>query len=175
MKHRNVLGLAAIGLALVGFSWPLRAQQEAAPLSAVHVIGLAGVKDNAKGTMKVENGHLQFAYGKNRIEISAASITDIATGDDTKATIGKSLSLMSMAAPYGTGRALGMFRTKIDTLTIQYRGADGELHGVIFAVADGSANDLKQALLEQGAHSSAGEGPSSTASPENSANKEKEQ
>jgi hypothetical protein len=59
-----------------------------------------------------------------------------------------------MFAPYGAGRFLGLFRNKLDTLTLQYRDADGGLHGAIFLLAVGQADPLKKLLVDQGAHTS---------------------
>lgn len=64
-----------------------------------------------------------------------------------------------MAAPYGGGRFLALFRTKIDTLTVQYRDADGGLHGAIFTMPAGTAETIKQELVAQGAHTSVQQGP----------------
>ena len=47
-----------------------------------------------------------------------------------------------------------MFRKKLDTLTIQYRDADGGLHGVIFTMPLGKADTIKKELIAQGAHTS---------------------
>jgi hypothetical protein len=47
-----------------------------------------------------------------------------------------------------------LFRKKLDTLTIQYRDADGGLHGAIFTVSRGKADSIKEELVAQGAHTS---------------------
>jgi hypothetical protein len=47
---------------------------------------------------------------------------------------------------------LSMFRSKIDSLTIQYRDDDGGLHGVVFTMPVGTAESFKQELIAQGAH-----------------------
>ena len=65
--------------------------------------------------------------------------------------------MLSMAAPYGGGRFLSLFRTKIDTLTIRYRDAEGGLHGAIFTMPVGKADGIKKELLASGAHTTAGE------------------
>jgi hypothetical protein len=49
---------------------------------------------------------------------------------------------------------LSLFRAKLDTLTIQYRDADGGLHGAIFTMAVGKAEPLKKELVAQGARTS---------------------
>jgi hypothetical protein len=49
---------------------------------------------------------------------------------------------------------LSLFRSKVDTLTIQYRDANGGLHGVVFTVPVGTAESVKKELIAQGAHTS---------------------
>jgi hypothetical protein len=56
-----------------------------------------------------------------------------------------------MAAPYGGGRFLSLFRKKIDTLTVEYRDADGAFHGVIFRTPSGKADAIEKELIAQGA------------------------
>ena len=52
-----------VGIALL-FAWLVipfaKAQPLSTPVKAVQLTGLAGVKDNARGTLRVENGQLQF-------------------------------------------------------------------------------------------------------------------
>lgn len=127
------------------------AQQISGCVKAVQLTGLAGVKDNTKGALSVENGDLHFRHGKASTDVSAASIQDVVTGTDSRKSIGKTAGLISMAAPYGGGRFLSLFRTKIDTLTVQYRDGDGGLHGAIFTMPVGSAEAFKRELLAQGA------------------------
>jgi hypothetical protein len=59
-----------------------------------------------------------------------------------------------MFGPYGSDRFMSLFRSKLDTLTIQYRDGDGGLHGVIFTSAVGTAEITKGQLLGMGAHTS---------------------
>jgi len=47
-----------------------------------------------------------------------------------------------------------LFRTKVDTLTIQYRDGGGGLHGIIFTVPLGKAEIIKQELISHGAKTS---------------------
>ena len=131
------------------------AQVPPGPIRVVQLTGLAGVKDNAKGTLSVENGNLHFVHGKASSDVSASSIQDVVTGADSQRAVGGTIGLMSMAAPYGGGRFLSLFRTKIDTLTVQYRDANGGLHGAIFTMPAGTADGIKKELLTQGAHTTA--------------------
>lgn len=161
-----------IGLVLV-FAGPAisiaNAQIRSGPTKVVQLTGLPGVKDNAKGTLSVENGNLHFIRGKASSDISTTLIEDVVTGSDSQKAVGKTVGMLSMAAPYGGGRFLSLFRTKIDTLTIQYRDANGGLHGAIFTMPAGAADGIKKELLTAGAHTTVtGESTAATAPPSGS-------
>ena len=130
-------------------------QQAQTETQAVQVIGLAGLKENTKGRLTVVNGTLRFIHAKGNADVAAASIEDVVTGKDSQRVIGgTSGTVASLAAPYGTGTALSLFRKKLDTLTIQYRDADGGLHGAMFTMPRGKADAIKMELVAQGAHTS---------------------
>jgi hypothetical protein len=96
------------------------AQQAQLETQAVQVIGLAGLKENTKGRLTVVRGTLRFAYAKGNMDVAAASIEDVVTGKDSQRVIGGTFgTVASLAAPYGAGSALPLFRKKLDTLTIQ--------------------------------------------------------
>ncbi len=125
-----------------------------ASIEAVQVIGLPCVKQNTKGNLKVENGSLTFASSKDTCQVPAASIQDVVTAADSQRVIGGTVGTISRLAPYGGGTALSLLRNKVDVITIQYRDADGGLHGAIFTMPVGAAALIKEALLAQGAHTS---------------------
>jgi hypothetical protein len=177
MTHRSTTVLFGLALLFTELIIPVgKAQQVSGPVKAVQLTGLTGVKDNAKGTLHVEDGQLRFVHGKVTSDVNAASIQDVVTGADSRESVGKTVGMMSMAAPYGGGRFLSLFRTKIDTLTVQYRDADGGLHGAIFTMPAGSADVIKKALVVQGAHTTAPGEPSTAATPSStSPNQEQEQ
>ena len=128
------------------------AQEAGGPAKVVQLIGLAGVKENAKGTLQVENGNLRFVHDKASSDVSATSIQDVVTAADTGRAVGGAVGTISMAAPYGGGRFLSLFRKNIDTLTVQYRDGDAGLRGAIFSMPVGTADAIKAQLLTQGAH-----------------------
>jgi len=131
------------------------AQQAQTETQAVQVIGLAGLKENTKGRLMIFNGTLRFVHAKGNADVAAASIEDVVTGNDSQRVIGgTSGTVASLAAPYGSGSALALFRTKLDTLTIQYRDADGGLHGAIFTMPRGKAEAIKKELVARGARTS---------------------
>ena len=150
------IALVAIFLLSVvgGFSQNVRAQAKPDAPKAVHLIGLTGVKDNKKGRLTADNGQLHFVYDKTSTNISATSIEDVVTGADSEKAVGKTIGLVSMAAPYGGGRFLSLFRKKIDTLTVKYRDDNGGLHGAIFTMPAGTAEAFKGQLVAQGARTS---------------------
>lgn len=147
-----------IAVALVFCSSLIRighAQQAQSETQAVQVIGLADLKENTKGMLTVVNGTLRFAHTKGNADVAVASIEDVVTGKDSQRVIGGTFgTVASLVAPFGTGSALPLFRKKLDTLTIQYRDADGGLHGAIFTMARGKADPIKKELVAQGAHTS---------------------
>jgi len=73
-----------------------------------------------------------FVHGKASSEVSALH-QDVVTGADSQRT-----SAHDWRGEHGgalrRGRVLSLFRSKIDTLTVQYRDADGGLHGAIFTM-----------------------------------------
>ena len=127
------------------------AQQAQTLTQAVQLIGFAGLKENTKGKLTVINGTLRFIHSKGNSDVAAISIENVVTGTDSQSAIGGTLGTLTQLAPFGSGRVLSLFRTKLDTLTIQYRDADGGLHGVIFTVPLGKAEMIKQEIIAQGA------------------------
>src|SRR5258708_25480977 len=135
MTPRRTAVLVSVTLLFAGMKTSIGNAQEApATVKAVQLIGLTGVKQNAKGTLKVENGNLQFVHGKAKSDVNAASIQDVVTGDDTQRSVGGTVGVISMAAPYGGGRFLSLFLQKIDTLNVQYLDVDGGVHRAIFTL-----------------------------------------
>jgi hypothetical protein len=176
MTSRSGSAFVAVISFIAGLLIPVgNAQQVSGPVKAVQLTGLTGVKDNAKGALSVENGQLHFVHGKASSDVSAASIQDVVTGADSQRAVGGKIGMMSMAAPYGGGRVLSLFRSKIETLTVQYRDADGGLHGAIFTMPVGTAQAIKNELVAQGAHTAASGEPTPAASSSSSPNQEQEQ
>ena len=150
----STVKVAVIAVALLFCSSVGHAQQAQTLTQAVQLIGLAGLNENTKGRLTVINGNLRFIHSKGNADVAAKSIENVVTGTDSQRTIGGTFGTLTQLAPFGSGRVLSLFRTKLDTLTIQYRDADGGLHGVIFTVPLGKAEMIKQAIIAQGAHTS---------------------
>ena len=145
---------AVLLLVLSPLILPCNAQQPAAPIKVDQITGLTGVKNKTKGSITIDNGNLRFAHGKSSVDVAAASMQDVVTGNDSQRMIHGTLGTLTMVAPYGSGRFLSLFRTKLETLTIKYQDADGGLHGAIFTMPVGNAEGLKKELVAHGAHTS---------------------
>ena len=147
-------GMILVAGMLGGAVWPAMAQQPAAGTKVVQITGLVGVKPNAKGSLTPDNGKLQFESAKGKASVPIPAVEDVTTGNDSERMFRGTLGTLTMLAPYGGGRFLSLFRSKMDTLTIQYRDAEGGLHGAIFTMPVGTADALKKELVAQGAHTS---------------------
>lgn len=128
------------------------APQQRTPTKSTEIIGLAGVREKTEGTLTIEDGKLFFAYSGTKSPLAAAAMEDVVSADDSQRAIRGTLGTITMFGPYGSGRVLSVFRSKIDSLTIQYRDDDGGLHGVVFTMPVGTAESFKQELIAQGAH-----------------------
>jgi hypothetical protein len=153
----------AIALAMFSAAMASFAQQPGAGVKVTQITGLTGVKNKTSGKLTVEGGNLSFSHERTKVDVPANSVEDVVTGADSQRVIHGTLgSLGLLAAPYGSGRFLSLFRSKLDTVTIKYRDTDGGLHGAIFTMPVGKAEGLKKDLLAQGART--------TVSPEDAAN-----
>jgi len=131
----------------------------AKPPDIRHILGLDNIKHNAKGQLTIQNGAMQFKAGKEESNVPTSAITDIFVGNETTqggGTAGRVVKTAAIAAPFGSGKALTLLlRTKVDMLTVVYHGADGGVHGAIFALPKGLAEPTRTQLVAAGAHSSA--------------------
>ena len=155
MVFRSMQVATIMLVSMVGFTaLPAVAQQPAAGTKVVQFMGLEGVKAKSSGRLTLEGGNLQFTGTDAKASVPLNSIEDVVTGNDSQRVFRGTFGTLTMFAPYGGGRFLGLFRSKLDTLSIQYRDADGGLHGAIFTMGTGKADPLKKEMVAQGAHTS---------------------
>ena len=132
-----------------------KASGATANVRVMHVLGLDGVKRGLHGTLAVKPDGLTFQAKAGHGAVSIASIQDVFTGEESRQTGGKVLTLAKMGVPYGGGRAISLFsHEKVDSLTVEFRDANGALHGAIFSMPLGQAAVLKKQLVALGAHTS---------------------
>lgn len=145
---------------------PSFAQQPDATVKVVQITGLPGIKNNTKGLVAVTGGTLHFSHEQLKADVAATSIDDVVTGNDSQRVIHGTLGDFTMlAAPYGAGRFLSLFRTKLETVTLKYRDADGGLHGAIFTMPVGQAELIKKELVAQGARTTVPAGEEAATTP----------
>lgn len=148
--------LFAVAVAFVSSAAPAFGRQpDTAQTSIPHVkcvVGLENVKPNTKGTLSLVSTGLEFATGKNKAEISTASIQDIFAGQESRQDVsGPGGTLAKSAIPYGGGRVVSLFSHKVEVLTVEYVDSNGGFHGTIFVLSPGKASMLRTQLVAQGA------------------------
>ena len=138
---------------------------DATIVSARHVMGLEGVRKTVPGQLTVASDGLQFQKnGGAAVELRTASILSVFTGQQDKQVGGIPVVLGRAATPYGGGRVIALFsHKKYDTLTLEYRDANGGIHAAIFQLAKGQAELIQNELAAKGIHMS--EAHTSTAKP----------
>ncbi len=119
------------------------------------VAGIQPMKEGTRGALEVKEGTFYFKPSSAvTAQIPVNSILDVSIDNDSKRTIGGPIGTLSMFGPYGSGRFLSLFRTKLDVLTVSFRDENNALHGVIFSMPFGAARAYKKDLLAAGAKSS---------------------
>jgi hypothetical protein len=128
-------------------------------MRATHILGFQGVKNNAKGTLSIQDNALQFQdSGKPAVQVKIASVQNVFLGEQSKQVGGLPMTLGKAATPYGGGRVVSLFAHKnYDTLTLEYVDADGGFHGAVFQLDKGQAAVFRNALVTSGAHVSESE------------------
>jgi hypothetical protein len=137
--------------AVAGVQSPARPPAAMELSGVVHVLGLAP-KMGTQGTLIAGGEKLEFHSKAQPDAINIAAIRDVQTGEDSRRRVRGTLgTVASIAAPYGTGRLLSLFRQGVDVLTIEFTDVHGGLHGAIFTLPLGQAAPLKQRLIAMGA------------------------
>jgi hypothetical protein len=147
--------LVSVGVLFLATATPAFSQQASQATSIPHVkcvIGLENIKPNVKGTLSLLPNGLEFATGKNKVEISTASIQDIFTGQESRQDVsGPAGTLAKSAIPYGGGRIVSLFSHNVEVLTVEYVDSNGGFHGTVFVLSTGNATMVKNQLVAQGA------------------------
>ena len=152
-----VFAVAVVFVATAGsaFSRQLATPQASQSTLIQHVkcvIGLENIKPNTKGTLSLLPAGLEFEAGKNKVDISTASIQDIFTGQESRQDVsGPGGTLAKAAIPYGGGRIVSLFSHKVEVLTVEYADPNGGFHGTVFVLSEGKATVFKDQLVAQGA------------------------
>jgi len=102
--------------------------------------------------LTIQDDALRFEQdAKPGAEVKIASVQGVFLGSESKQVGGTPAKLGKAAAPFGSGRVLSLFAHKeYDTLTVEYVDDDGGVHGAIFQLSKGQADDLRKELLTRG-------------------------
>lgn len=84
--------------------------------SVVHVLGLQDIKQNAKGKLAVTADGLDFRGVASHAVIRTAPVEDIFTGEDSRQTVGKGVTVAKIAVPYGGGGVLSLLSATLRQL-----------------------------------------------------------
>jgi hypothetical protein len=128
-------------------------QNTSASLRATHLLGFAGSRNNATGTLSIEGGALQFQKsGTPAAQVKLTAIQDVVLGDQSRQVGGVPLTLAKAAIPFSGGRGVSLFsHKKYDTLTLEYVDAEGGFHDAIFELKKGQAEAFRNELITKGA------------------------
>src|SRR6266566_3994146 len=91
-------------------------------IRGTHLLGFESAKNNANGTLSIQEDALQFQKdGKPTEQVKVASVQDIFLGEQSKQVGGTAMTLGKAAVPFGGGRAVSLFaHKKYDTLALEY-------------------------------------------------------
>jgi hypothetical protein len=156
---RTACLILLIGCVVTMCALPLLAQSTgdanaAAGIKVTQILGFEGAPNNSSGMLSIQGDALQFKKNDAAaVQVSIASIQDIAIGAENKQVGGMPMTLGKAAVPYGGGRVISLFsHKKYDSFTVQYVDSNGGLHGAIFLLAKGAADDFRSQLVAKGAH-----------------------
>jgi hypothetical protein len=123
-------------------------------IRVTHLLGFAGAKSNANGTLSIQGSALQFQKSDQAaVQIEITSLQDVVLGEQSRQVGGLPMTLGKTAAPFGGGRVVSLFaHKKYDTLALEYVDANGGVHGAIFQLKKGQGEVLRNELVARGAH-----------------------
>jgi hypothetical protein len=103
--------------------------------------------------LSIKDDALRFEpNAKPGAEVKITSIQGIYLGSESKQIGGTPMKVGKAAAPYGGGRVVSLFaHKKYDTLTVEYVDEDAGVHGAIFQLSKGQAEQVRKELLTLGA------------------------
>jgi len=120
------------------------------PPNAVHILGLADINAYAKGTLQIDGANIAFRGNSASARIPLASVTAFTVEQETKPLFRGNAGRLLLLAPFGSGRAISMIRTGVETLTLQYRDIRDGDHGCILMLPKGDGSAFAERLKRVG-------------------------
>lgn len=121
-------------------------------IRATHLLGFPNTKNNCNGSLSVKDDALRFEQdSKPGAEVKIASVRGVFLGSESKQVGGPPLKIGKAAAPFGSGRVVSLFaHKKYDTLTVEYVDDEAGVHGAIFQLRKGQAEQIRKELVTRG-------------------------
>jgi hypothetical protein len=112
--------------------------------------------------LSIKDDALRFEQdAKPAAEVKIASVQGVFLGSESKQVGGTPAKLGKAAAPFGSGRVVSLFaHKKYDTLTLEYVDDEGGVHGAIFQLSKGQAEQVRKELVTRGVSPSLHDDPS---------------
>lgn len=144
-------------------------------IRATHLLGFPNTKNNGNGSLSIKDDALRFEQdAKPAAEVKIASVQGVFLGSESKQVGGTPAKLGKAAAPFGSGRVVSLFaHKKYDTLTVEYVDDEGGVHGAIFQLSKGQAEQVRKELVTRGVSSSPHDDPSTEPSTAETSNENK--
>ena len=130
-----------------------------------HLLGFEDAAKNAGGTLSIHDNEVLFQKkGKPAAQVKISSVQNVLLGEQSKQVGGKPMMVGKAIVPYGGGRVISLFaHKKYDTLTLEYVDGDGGIHGAIFQLNKGEAEDFINELVARGVGGVSSEQPKQNA------------
>ena len=114
---------------------------------ATLLVGLIGIKDNAKGSLSLSPTALIFSTPESHASIDRATMLSAAVGYERMEMGGTAGRITRAVIPFGGGAAVATVTNKqISLLTIQFRDDHDALHGAVFQLPKNEAVAAQQQL-----------------------------
>jgi hypothetical protein len=118
------------------------------------ILGLDGVSSNTSGELSLRDDALVFGRPEVPVvRIPINSISAVFLSQEDKEVGGTPMALGRAAAPFGSGRVIGLLaHKKYDFLTIEYHDAKGGLHAVICQLSKDQGLSFANDIEVKGTH-----------------------
>ena len=143
MLSRWLLGCVACVVAAFALE-PLEIQP------AIHILGFADVRRNSTGVLRIDAQYLNYRTETASGQIPIASLKEFTIERETKGLVHGNAGKLVLLAPFGSGRALSMIRSGVDTVTLQYSDPSGGLHGCILMLPKNAGESVARQLKDKG-------------------------
>jgi hypothetical protein len=114
---------------------------------ATLLVGLTGIKNNAKGSLLLSPTALIFSTAESHASIDRATMLSVSVGDERMEMGGTAGRITRAVIPFGGGAAVATVSNKeVSLLTIQFRDDHDALHGAVFLLPKNEAVAAQQQL-----------------------------